>query len=560
MRHYLILLTLILPLLTYTQDSWVSISNEFITISMDKTTGRYIVSDNINYHSVSPLKKDFFPNFLTPISTSLNNAQSSPILGNETNAFNVATLLIDGSPVVFGSSSGQWNGEPTITSTSIIYSWKLGTLDIVQHLEIITNTETLFPESVQISYDVFNNNTNQSRKIQSRIVLDPIANDGLNHTFFLPNNQAILTEYESTSGILPPYWLTSDPTGQISALSLQGSLNNTTDSAPQRIYLTTMDRALQDIWEFRYSRNNTLSGKDTAVVLFFKEQNILQSTSKRVASTVINIPSLIDNVSKNGLEVRTSTFINEKTTPAFINLWVQNTNQQFFDSVDLTINLPDSLISYDPIKKTITDVGQGNVFPVSWNIGTDAQLNNDYTLSVNIKGYINGKLSTQFDVPISLSIDPEYTKNNQASLNNVINSTQSNIASVTKTNTTKSNIILLSPFESQDILGSSSESLAKIQHYLQTNNTENNEYIIQLIETELQLIREIKEIEKGINNINKQYSILSGIYKRIYQNTSLTDKEQINIQGALDNLNNLTKDTIEQEEIISNLIHNKQLK
>ncbi|MGL5955764.1 MAG: hypothetical protein ACRC0X_04065 [Brevinema sp.] len=542
MTHQYLYLLFFLSLLTtsYTQ-SWISISNEFLTVSMDTVTGRYIIYDNVNYHPDPQINKLFFPqDFLRPASPPPQDTALSPIVGAGTNAFNVTSFNIDNTPVVFGSLSGQWNNPPIVESNSIIYSWKISTLNIIQRLEIITNPETLFPDAVQVSYDIFNNDPNQSRQVKARMVLDPIINDGQTSPFFLPNSEAITTEYSASLGVLPEYWITGDYTGQLSSLSLKGLM----PQKPNFIHLTTMDRALADMWEFRPMRNNNLNGKDTAVLLFFNGSTIPPNSSARIASTVITIPSLIDTFSNSGLEVRTSTFTSQKTTPVSINLWLQNTIPEIFDTVQLELIIPPSLTAYNPSVQTISDVGIGNTYPVTWNIGTESIENNDYNLVVNVRGYQNGQLKSQFDVPIVINIDPQAQINNTVALTTAIDTAKETL----KPNNN------MQVFENNDTLGYTSDSLAEIRQYLQNNNSIENKQIIQLIETEQQLLQEIAMIENSVTHINTQYQILLGIYRRLYQDNRATDREQINIQGLINNINDLEKNLLQQETAISNML------
>ncbi len=376
------------------ESAWVSISNEYVTVSMDSVTGRYIVYDTINYHPPANVSNNVFPStFLTPASPPPQNSALSPILGNGTNAFNVTSFNIDGTAVVFGSREGRWASAPRINSDNISYTWSIGALNIVQNLTIVTNPETLFPDAVQISYDVFNNYTNEVRRVQARMVLDTIANDGQSNGFFLANSQPIVTEYAAPLGTMPEFWLTSDGTGFISILSLKGFSEIVPELRPQFTYFTTIDKALADKWEYNYSRNNRLADKDLAVLLYFQAQNVDPLTSKRIASMTVGIPSLYDTIENNGLEVRTSSFTSSKTTPVPVTLWVQNDSGAYFDTVELDLQVPSTLKTFDLTKRHINDFGSGKIYPVTWNIGTDAQVNSDYNISVNVKGYKNGVYS-----------------------------------------------------------------------------------------------------------------------------------------------------------------------
>ncbi len=539
-----LIMVLILCNTSYTQEtSWVSISNEYISISVDKVTGRYIIYDATNSHIPSKIQKSFFPkNFLAPASP--NDSTLSPLLGDGTNAFNVTTFNIDGTPVVFGSSSGRWVDVPTVNSNSICYIWQIGTLNIIQRLEIITNFETLTPDAVEISYDVFNNHS-RSQQVQARMVLDTIINDGQSNTFFLPNNQPLVTEYSAALGVLPDYWMTSDHSGNISYLSLKSSMSQ--DLKPNYFHITTIDRALKDVWEFTSRKNNKLIEKDVAVVMFFDNNNIAPKTSKRIASTVVGVPSLMNTFQNNGLEARTSSFVRQSTLPVYVTLWLHNTSSEIFDNVELELQIPNSLTSYDLLKQQIPDLSR--IVPVTWRLDTDAKLNDNYNILAIVKGYKNGRLVSIFDVPLLINIDPQL-KNSALELANTIKNAQDNAIILTNKNT----VIPLEQFSKEDTLGSTSASLSKIYQHLQDNENIENKKLTKMIETEQQLIKEILEIDNSLKNVDNQYIILTELYKRLYSDETAIDREQINIQGLMDHINDIESTLLKQEKAISNMI------
>ncbi len=542
-------LTTFLPLImilllcntSYTQEnSWVSVSNEYITISVDTVSGRYIVYNSTDNSPPTRSRKSFFPKkFLTPASP--NNTTLSPILGEGTNALNVTTFNINGNPVVFGSSSGNWVTPPKVDDTSIDYTWRVGSLNIIQRLAIVTNLETLTPDAVEISYDVFNNYSG-SQQIQARMVLDPVVNDGQENTFFLPNTHPIQKEHSSSLGTLPEYWLTTDRLGNISPFSLKGFVSDNHTIKPNYFYLTTIDRALADIWKFDIKRSNSLRKKDVAVVLMFEDNTIYPKTSKRIASTTVSMPTLMNTFQNNGLEVRTSSFVRQQTLPAYVTLWVQNASTDIFDSVELELQIPNSLRSYDILKQTISDV-RGAV-PVTWRLDTDAKVGDNYSILVLVKGYRNGALTSIFDVPLLINIDPTLAN----SANGLVSSIE-NLTVVTNRNGT----VTLERLGATDTLGNTSDNLSKMQLRLSDSENLENAQLISIIELEQQLIREISEIDSSLNEVDKQYLILIEMYKRLYGDNLEADREQINIQGLIDNIKSIEDTLIQQEKMISNI-------
>ena len=535
-------------------SQWVNVSNEYISVSVDIKTGRYVVYDVANDYSPSEIEKSFFPrSFLKYTSAiSAEDQKYLPLLGSSTNALNVTTINIDGTPVVFGAENGQWLSPPIVQNDSIIYGWAIGGLEIIQTVAIVTNTETLFPDAVLITYDVINKDPTTSRQVAARIVLDPNVGDDQVNAFFLPNHDVINNEYSVTLEALPEYWLTSDFTGEVSPSSLKGFVQNQHPIKPSRMYFTTINKALRNIWEYKHSRYTLINRRDNAVVMFFDDQFIAPNSSIRIASTMVGIPSLINVFGNNGLEVRTSTFTSQQTTPLSVDLWLQNMKAEIFDEVVLEIKAPPTLEVYDSLIKRVGDVGYGNKHPVSWNVASKSKQGNTHDVLINVKGYQNGIITSQFDIPIVINIDDEFIKNNNQELLETIDKTKTTVQQLTPVST-ETNVLIVSEFNPGDTYGSASESLSKIYTYLQKNDNVANKQIIKMIETEQVLIQEIVDIEKNILDINKQYDILLGIYERLYKDNSKIDREQINIQNLTDNIGNIEDKLKQQESMISNI-------
>ena len=540
---------------TYTQSkNWVNISNEYISVNLDIKTGRYIVHDVANDYSPPEIKKSFFPHsflkYTSPISS--RDQKYLPILGSSTNALNVTTINIDGTPVIFGSENGTWLSDPIIQSNSILYGWAIGGLEIIQTIAIVTNTETLFPDAVLITYDVVNKNSTNSRQIAARIVLDPNVGDNQTNAFFLPNHDVINTEYSATLESLPEYWLTSDFTGELSPSSLKGFIQNQHPLKPSRIYFTTISQALRSVWEYNFSKYTPINKKDNAVVLFFNPQSVAPNSSIRIASTMIGIPSLINVFGNNGLEIRTSSFTSQQTTPLSVDLWLQNIEAELFDEVVLELKVPPTLEVYDSLIKRVGDVGYGNKHPVSWNITSKSKQGNTHDVLIDVKGYQNGIITSQFDIPITINIDDEFINNNAEILLDTIDTTKKVVQQLTPVSK-ETNILIVSEFNPGDTYGSASESLSQIYKYLQKNDNMENKQIIKMIETEQVLIQEIVDIESSLLDINKQYDILLGIYERLYKDSSKIDREQINIQKLSDNIGDIEEKLKQQESMVSNI-------
>lgn len=536
----------------FSQDNvssqWVTISNDYITISMDKSTGRYLVFDNeANYAPLnvdSALTNIQYLKSSSPLPETLTS--KSVILGKIPDALNFAILKINGSDIAFGSSSGKWLGSPIINSDSIVYGWRIGKLDIIQTIRISTNIDTLFQDAVTVSYDVINTDENLFNTVGVKIFLDPSVNEFLEVPFFLLDNQSIFNEYEYFKNNMPEFWLASDPSGNISSLSIKSFLKGPGIITPDKIYITTLDKALKNIWNFNFNKRNRLSQKDTAVLMFYDPKTIPPNDSITLASFQISKPALINTFQNNGLEARASTFSTKNTTPMIIDVWVKNVTNTIFDSVDLTIETPNWMTILDAPTKTLSYVGYLDIAtPVSWNITSKEDIGRSADIRIKVEGKQNGIVTSSFDIPITVNLVAPFKQNNTTELKTAVANAVTNIITQPSIN--------FEQFQPNDTSGITSETLEKVYQQLKSINSTESREIIKLIDTEQQLLKEIKETEKSINEINMQYAILLGIYQNLYVNSNTVDVGHIKIQEISDNLEQLENQLQQQEKSYSKI-------
>ncbi|MGL4388860.1 MAG: hypothetical protein ACRCTJ_05660 [Brevinema sp.] len=537
------------PTSSPTLSSWVSISNEYITIAMETNTGRYLLFDNEARYSAlnidSVLSNNTFLKTLPPLPAALSNKPS--VLGKTPDALNFTTLNINSNKIIFGSSIGSWITSPIIESNKIIYAWKLGDLEIIQTLSIATNIDTQFKDALTVEYTAINNSESTFSSIETRAFIDPSVNEYLDVPFFLLDNKSILNEQEFFKSTMPKFWLAADPSGNISSLSIKSFLKAPSIITPNTLYLTSTDRALRDIWNFTFNPRNRIAKKDSVVLMYFDQQDIPPTDSRLLASFQISKPALMNTFQNNGLEVRASSFSTKNTSPMLINVWILNTTNMIYDTADLTLIVPEWLTILDGPTKRVTEIGNSNIAtPVSWNITSLESVGRTADIKVLVEGKQNGIITSRFEAPITVNLVPDFQSNNQNILKSVAKKTVAKNIITPKIN--------LESFLPGDTAGATTANLNRIYQKLKKIKSKEAQEIVKLIETENELIKEIEDTEKTINEINNQYQILLGIYQNLYEDKNPIDYSYFRIEEISDKIKKTQHRLKQQESVYSNTL------
>lgn len=549
---YIIAITVVfLPHALYSQDNWVSISNEFLKVSLDPQTGRYIIADAQNSY-LPKITLLNLPEFIVPLTPVQDKILSeNAILGQTQNALNFTTLNINGIPVVFGSPEGRWLSVPIVSETQdqILYAWRLGDIDIVQIIAIIKNPDTLLNDAVSVTYQ-FRNNSGRIQKIGARLVLDPTPGDGQNIPFMLPGDIEINTETELSSGDIPEYWFSTDQSGQLSPYTVRGILQSSRTTKPDRILFTTLNNVLSNPWTIRYNPRNLLSEQDTAVVMYYNPQELGPNSSRSI-TTIVGISGII-NTSNNGLKINSSVMSSQDQNPIRLDFWVQNTSTEIFDQVVLDLKIPPGFNMLSSNPKTLEDLGpQSSSRFVGWKISSINNSGGTFQATLTAQGLRNGSVEATLNIPIAFTIESNIAANEELFIKETAAKT---IESLQNENNIPSISLALEGFMPEDTYGSTSDNLDALYQYFSNNTQEDSSYIIKMIETERQLLEELQETEGHIVEVNRQHQILRSVYKQLYENTNTIDAYQINIQEVEDKLNSTEEKLKTQQQSYSNLI------
>ncbi|MGL4561331.1 MAG: hypothetical protein ACRCV0_03460, partial [Brevinema sp.] len=409
------------------------------------------------------------------------------------------------------------------------------------------NVDTQFEDALTVEYTVINTSESRFNTIETRVLLDPTVNEYLEVPFFLLDNKSIINEQEYTKSTMPEFWLAADPSGNISSLSIKSFLKTPNILTPKKLYITSMDRALLDSWDFSFNRRNRIAKKDSAVIMYFDELSVPPSDSRIIASFQISKPALINTFQNNGLEARASSFATKNTTPMIINVWLKNTTNIIYDDVELTLNVPEWLSILDAPIKRVSQIGNLDIpTPISWNITSKESVGRTADLKILVQGKQNGVITSTFEVPITVNLVPDYQSNNSKALSQTIQETLAQNTIIPPT-------IRVEKFLPGDVSGARIDNLEIIYNNLKKINSTEAQEIIRLIDTENELLQEIEETEKSIDEINKQYQILLGIYNNLYLDDKSIDRSYIRIEDIVNNIQKIQIRLKQQEKIYSNI-------
>lgn len=546
------------PIFAQTNSSeWISISNEYIRISLDKKTGRYVISDVQNTYPTKNIPVPSLPEYIEPASPISSNIISpqSVLLGSIPNAANLAVFSINDSTVTFGSQAGRWLSSPIVSSneSQIIYTWKLGALEIMQVLSIVSNKDTLLNDAVRISYYVQNKGDNIER-LGGKIILDPSTGDGQETPFRLPEGTNITTEYRITRGELPDYWFSTDQRGELSPYTIRGFLKGGDNTTPDSVTFTTLKNALKAPWSTYLNTKRPLKNTYTAVILMYDPKPLSPGETK-VLTTTIGVSGIV-NGRNNGLRIDSSVFSAQDTNPIKLDFWVNNTSSDFYDQVILELQAPSvfNILSQNP--QEINNLApMGMPYYVGWQITSTSDLSGNYQVQLNARALKNGETVASLSMPFAFSLNSNSVAGENERINQAINDSLSNLLTPSPSSPAPLSVsVATSGYLPGDTFGPASDSLGKLYDYLIASEFDNVEDILKLIETERQLMKEITELQRSLSVINNQYEVIRRIYKQLYEDNTYVERSQYQIQNIEDSLSRSEKKISDQESSMQELL------
>ncbi|MGL5254679.1 MAG: hypothetical protein ACRC9L_06790 [Brevinema sp.] len=532
---------------TQSPSDWVTVSNDLIRVSLDPSTGRYIVSDvGARYLSNQFTLKDIPQHF--PVAAPLTNnvILRSSVLGSMPHAANTALFNINGSLVTFGSAPGQWVSPPIANQENgeIIYSWRLAGFEIIQVLTIVSNRETLLQDAVSVTYQIQNNSSN-ILNAGIKMVLDPSPGDGQEMPFRLPEGVNISQETRFTRANMPEYWLSTDQQGSLSSNTVRGLLRGTGTTRPDSLIFTTLENALKARWDHYLNTSLSLVSNDTAVVLVYNPAEILPGNSRTV-STIVGISGVMNN-ENNGLKINSSVFMAQESNPARLGFWVINTSEESFDYINLELATPPTLSLLSERVRVMSALMPGEERYVEWLVSNPSDEAGNFRISLSAEGLRGGIEDTSLRMPFTVRWGSSARSSESDALQQAVEEAVS-IQDALPQKAEKGT------FQMEDTLGPTSETLARLRDYLASSYIDNVDEIIKLIDTEQQLIKEIIENERNLAEIDQQYTILRRVYRKMYETTPVEDRDGIPLQQLQDRLLNDERKLKEQERKLDSVL------
>ena len=541
--------SMIFATMSYAQSSldWVSVSNDLIRVSLDPATGRYTISDIGARYQSNQYTLTNIPSYL-PQATPLTNSAilRSAVLGSMPNAANTALFEINGAFVAFGSAPGQWVSAPIANQENgeIIYGWRLGDFEIVQVLTIVSNRETLLQDAVSVTYQI-QNNSGGTLNTGIKMILDPSPGDGQETPFRLPEGVNITKETRFTRANMPEYWLSTDQQGSLSSNTVRGLLRGTGVTRPDSIIFTTLENALKARWDHYLNTSLPLVSNDTAVVLVYNSAEILPGNSRTV-STIVGISGVVNN-ENNGLKVNASVFMAQESNPARLGFWVINTSTTPFDYINLELSTPPTLQLLTERVRVMSALNPGEERYVEWLVSNPSDEAGTFRISLDATG-VRGGVE---DAALGMRFNVRWGGNTRSKENDTL---QQAVEEAVSIQDALPKVAEKGAFQMEDTLGPTSETLSRLRDYLANSRIDNVEEITKLVDTELQLIKEIIENERNLAEINQQYTILRRVYRKMYETAPVEDKEQIPLQQLRDRLLNDEKKLKEQERNLNSVL------
>jgi hypothetical protein len=353
----------------------IEIKNKFIKVIGDNTSGRFVIKT-------------------TDGDPDLNTDQNKLLLYEEYPPTSFTTINIDGELYRFGEERGSFLVPLQVKDSTIIATWNINNIDIVQLLEFADGPNTGRPDSVKISYMVQNKDT-QPHNIGIRILLDTFLgrNDGA--PFRIPGVGEITTETIFKNASVPFYWYAYDDLAE-PTVRAQGTLKADGLTPPDMVIFASWDRFNKYLWDFqpvegRSFRRAVIGPLDSATANYWNPTKIGpgQKTGYSMMYGLYGATILRSDIFNISLGGPATT----KGEPVTINADIQkrpvipaqNCSAEFILPMGL------SFADKDTGLKNLGTISSNNVIKVLWNIVPDGRARGEIEYKIIVKGTVEGK-------------------------------------------------------------------------------------------------------------------------------------------------------------------------
>lgn len=391
-------------------------SNGYIEYLVDKNDGRFIIrteDGSPNRDTDSDKKLLFDKN---------NDPETS-----------FTSFKINGEEYIFGNDYGFLNNKgkfiqrPTNVGSVNSSIWEIDDVIITQKIELVEDADNPNVGNVKMRYEI-KNNSNETKKIGSRILLDTMLGENDGAAVVLGNtNETITNESEIIGENIPTYWRCSDDIFAPKVVSY-GFTKGWGNPAPNKMIVAHWSNLSETKWDYNIDANlnftensNDLGTSDSAVALYWNEEN-LKSGEVKVVETYYGLGDLSNYESNSPYNAKL--YSPEKLT---VNSSKDGYNEGTIEvilEIDNTLSESENLTNVkaklltktdgftflqgEEQEKTIPIINKGEIASVTWNIST---VNQDIYTSEPIKVEITSDNNVEPVTDISYILMPSIQGN-----------------------------------------------------------------------------------------------------------------------------------------------------
>lgn len=182
-----------------------------------------------------------------------------------------ATILVDGTQLIFGSNDGVLIKDPYISpdGKSIVRIWSYQKIAVEQKVTLVTSewSETKFEDTAQLQY-IITNNDNVPHEVGVRILFDTMLgkdDDALIRTSNFPYSGR---EQDFYAPNIPSWWTAIEGEKNKTIFSVQGTLKDYDATLPDRFTIANWSKVFKTKWD--YDTNGELAViNDSGVALWW---------------------------------------------------------------------------------------------------------------------------------------------------------------------------------------------------------------------------------------------------------------------------------------------------
>ncbi|OHD56286.1 MAG: hypothetical protein A2Y33_00520 [Spirochaetes bacterium GWF1_51_8] len=472
------------------------VENAYIKIGVDDNTGRYILEtiqgdpENVYDDNQQLLYKKIPPTSMT-------------------------TVYIDDEPYIFGSSSGYFRKRAEVVGNKIVTEWSIKGVVIIQEVEIVKGPSTGLMDSMRVLYRIKNENAGNV-KVGLRIMFDTFLGDKDGAAFSLPDLGDISHEAQFYRDSIPAYWYSFDSFVN-PLIKTQGILKGFGVTTPDKIVFASWDRLYDNLWDFVVDSNKEFKRVgtghyDSAIALYY-EPVVMGPNEMMYISSIYGLYGAT-MFSSQDLALTISIPAEPKNPPIPVSVDIKNMSETSLDKVTLKITFPKGFSLAEGEKDLVefVKVGAGESKKGLWNL-TCSSIGGNFNITVKATGEVNNNSQ---EVIAQKSFKMNYVENlvvaDKDVQKDLENKIEQKIVAATNTNKTVA-------------VGGTNKIVNNV--VIPDKPKVQKDYV--LSQEELDLISEIEELDKLLENINKKYEVMIEIYKNAY----LTNMALVNIDNDI---------------------------